>query len=45
MEFIFKYTWSIFIVTVLINVLILKLKSKKYIADKPELKQAYDKYL
>jgi len=44
MEIIFKHTWIMIIAATIANGLILKLRSKKYIAEKPELKEGYEKY-
>ncbi len=44
MEIIFKHTWIMFIAVTIANGLILKYRSKKYIAQKPELADGYDKY-
>ncbi len=44
MEIVFKHTWIMFIAVTIANGLILKFRSKKYIAEKPELKEGYDKY-
>ena len=44
MEIIFKHTWIMFIAVTIANGLILKYRSKKYTAEKPELEDGYDKY-
>ncbi|WP_332922989.1 hypothetical protein [Persicobacter psychrovividus] len=44
MEIIFKHTWIMFIAVTFANGLILKYRSKKYIAQNPELEKGYDKY-
>ena len=44
MEIIFKHTWIMFIAVTITNGLILKYRSKKYIAQNPKLKKGYDKY-
>ena len=43
MEIIFKHTWIMFIAVTIANGLILKYRSKKYTAEKPELEDGYDK--
>lgn len=45
MEILFKHGWLMFIIVVILNGLVMKFQSKKYIIDKPELKEGYDKYL
>lgn len=44
MEIIFKHTWIMFIAITIANGLILKYRSKKHIAENPELKDGYDTY-
>ena len=44
MEIIFNYTWVMFIAVTIANGLVLKYRSKKYIAQNPDLKKGYDKY-
>jgi hypothetical protein len=44
MEIIFKYLWIIFIAVTIANGYILKSRSEKYISEKPELKDGYDKF-
>ena len=43
-ELIFKNFWILFIPVSIINVLMMKSKTKKYIIEKPELKEGYDNY-
>jgi len=43
MEFVFKHIWLLFMISVVANALILKYRAGKYIAQKPELKEGYDK--
>lgn len=42
MEILFKQTWIIFVVVTVANVLILKQRSKQYIAQQPDLQEGYD---
>ncbi len=44
MHLLFTDTWIFFILFTIINGIILKIRSKKYISEKPELKDGYDKY-
>lgn len=44
MEIIFKHTWIMFIAVTIANGLILKYRSKKYIAEKPELEEGYEHF-
>lgn len=43
MQIIFKHTWIFFIITMFINTIIIRNRSKQYIAINPELKDGYDK--
>jgi hypothetical protein len=45
MEFIFRYTWVMFIAVTIINGIIFKTRSQRYIADNPDLKDGYDKLI
>ena len=45
MEIIFKHAWFLFIAVIIANAVILKYRSKKYVAQNPELEQGYDKYI
>ena len=45
MEIIFKHTWIMFIAVTIANGLIFKSRSKKYIREKPELEEGYNKYI
>lgn len=45
MDFIFRYAWVIFIAVMIINGIIFKTRSNKYIADNPELKDGYNKLI
>lgn len=45
MDFIFRYTWVMFIAVTIINGIILKTRSQKYITDNPDLKDGYDKLI
>ncbi|MEO1048986.1 MAG: hypothetical protein AAFX87_00055 [Bacteroidota bacterium] len=40
---IIKYFWVLFIATTVINAFILRARSKKYTAEKPQLKEGYNK--
>lgn len=42
MEILFKQTWIMFIVVTVANALILKHRSKQYIAQQPNLQEGYD---
>ncbi len=44
MEIIFKHTWIMFIIFTVANGLIFKYRSKKYIAQNPDLREGYDKF-
>ena len=44
MEIIFRHLWLMFIAVIIVNGLILKHRSKKYIAQNPELEKGYDTY-
>jgi len=44
MEIIFKHTWIMFIAVTVANGFILKYRSKKYIAQNPELDEGYRNY-
>ena len=45
MEFFFKYTWIFFIIGTIINGIVFKIRSEKYITANPELKPGYDKLI
>ena len=44
LEILFKHTWIFFIFVTILNGIILKIRSKKYILEKPELEEGYDIY-
>ena len=43
MQFLFKYSWGIFIIVTILNAVIIRVRSKKYVQDKPELAEGYRK--
>lgn len=45
MEILFKHAWVIFIAMTIANGIILKNRSKKYIAQNPDLEKGYEKYV
>jgi len=44
MEIVFKNFWIFFILVTILNGIILKVRSRKYISENPELKEGYKKY-
>jgi hypothetical protein len=42
MPIVFKYAWILFVIVTCANALSYKYKSKKYIAENPDLKEGYD---
>lgn len=44
MELLFKHTWVLFIAITVINGLVVKYRSGKYIAENPALKEGYEHY-
>ncbi|MDC8003927.1 hypothetical protein POV27_07675 [Aureisphaera galaxeae] len=43
MEILFKYAWILFIGVTTANAFVLKSRAKKYITERPELEEGYDK--
>ncbi|TKG90741.1 hypothetical protein EYV94_23035 [Puteibacter caeruleilacunae] len=44
MELLLKHVWILLILVTVVNALVLKFQSKKYIQERPDLKDGYDKF-